>query len=131
VSPGSALQTGQSATVNWTVQNSVNAETDGSFSERVTIRNTGNSQVVSDTVQAYDQSVSGAIGAGQTRSRQVSITLPNGSAAAGSLEVTVTTDTLNNVAEQNSGGTAEANNARSITIVTTLAPYPDLQVASL
>jgi hypothetical protein len=131
VTPPSGLQSGQSATVSWTTRNNGTAATPGSFTERVTVRNTGTAQVIVNRTLFYDEAASGAINPSATRNRQLSITLPDGPGGAGNLEVTVTTDTLNNIFEQNGGGTAEANNAASISITTTLAPYPDLQVASL
>lgn len=131
IAPPSGLQSGQSATVSWTTRNNGTAATAGSFTERVSVRNTGTSQIIVNRTLLYDEAASGAINPGATRPRQLAITLPDGPAGAGNLEVTVTTDTLNNIFEQNGGGTAEANNATSVNITTTLAPYPDLQVAGL
>jgi len=131
IAPPSGLQSGQSATVSWTTRNTGNAGTSGSFTERVSVRNTGNGQIIVNRTLFYDETASGSINPGQTRNRQLAITLPDGPTGAGNLEITVTTDTLNNIFEQNGGGTAEANNAASISITTTLAPYPDLQVTSL
>lgn len=131
LNPTSGLQSGQSTTVQWATRNNGTAATPASFTERVTVRNTATSQIVVDRTLFYDEALSGAINPGQTRTRQLVVALPDGPAGVGALEVTVATDAFNNVFEQNVGGTAEANNASSVNINTTLAPYPDLQVASL
>jgi uncharacterized protein (DUF697 family) len=133
VSPPSGLQSGDSATVQWTVQNAGNAATAGSFTDRVTIRNTATSLIIVNNTLLYNESDpgNGPIAPGGTRARQLSFTLPDGTNSVGNLEVTVTTDTLNNILELNSGGSGEANNASSTNITTTLAPYPDLLVHSV
>ena len=131
LTPPSGLQSGQSATVQWTLRNDGTASTIGVFTDRVTVRNTATSQILVNRTLLYDESAAGSIPPSGTRARQLTIMLPDGPASVGTLAATVTTDALNNVFEQNGGGTAEANNARSINIVTTLAPYPDLQVTSL
>jgi hypothetical protein len=131
LNPPSGLQSGQSATVQWTVRNNGTAPTPGAFTDRISVRNNGTSQILVNRALPYDPATGGFIAPSETRVRQLVITLPDGTASVGTLEVTVTTDTLNNVFEQNAGGTAEANNATSITTTTTLAPYPDLEVASL
>ena len=131
VTPSAGLQSGQPATVNWTVQNSGNATANSSFTDRVLIRNTGSGQVIVNSTLPYDVGAGGPLNPGDTRNRSLNIILSDGAAGAGLLEVTVTTDTLNNVVEQNALATGEANNATSTNITTTVAPYPDLQVHSL
>ncbi|MBK7999158.1 MAG: putative Ig domain-containing protein [Verrucomicrobia bacterium] len=131
INPSAGLQSGQSATLQWTTRNNGNAATPGSFTERVTVRNMSSGQIVVNRTLFYDESLNGPINPGQTRPRQILVAIPDGNRGAGNLEVTVTTDTLNGIFEQNGGGTGEANNASSINITTTLAPYPDLQIASV
>ncbi len=131
ITPPTGLQSGQGVTVSWNTINNGTAPAPSSFTERVTVRNTGTSQTIVNRTLLYDDAALGTINGGQSRARQLALTLPEGPASVGNLEVTVTTDTLNNIFEQNSGGTGEANNAASITTTTTLATYPDLQVASL
>jgi len=131
VTPSSGLKSGQSATVQWTTLNNGNAETVGSFSEQVTIRNTANNQIIVSHILLYDETLEGALAPGQTRPRLLEVTLPDGPSGAGTLEVTVTTDVYNQIPEQNSSGTGESNNSTVIDIATTLAQYPDLQVAAL
>lgn len=131
INPASGLQSGQSATLQWTTRNNGNAATPGSFTERVTVRNLTSGQIVVNRTLFYDESLNGPVNPGQSRPRQILVAIPDGNPGAGNLEVTVTTDTLNGIFEQNGGGTGEANNASSINITTTLAPYPDLQVAGI
>ena len=51
--------------------------------------------------------------------------------ALSSLLLTVTADVFNNIFEYNTNGTAELNNSTAITVLSTIAPYPDLQVVNL
>lgn len=133
VTPGSGVQSGQGITVNWTVQNSGGAPTASSFTDRVTVRNTANNQILVNSTVLYDQSqpANGPIAAAGQRTRQLAVTLPDGTNSVGTLEVTVTTDTLNNFLEQNGAGTGEANNASAVQFSSTIAPYPDLRISDL
>jgi len=131
LNPPSGLQSGASVAVAWTTVNNGSAATAGSFTERVTIRNTGTSQIIATGTLLYDESLGGPLAPTSTRPRALVLNLPDGPASVGPLEVTVTTDYLNNLFEQNIGGTGEANNATTINTSATLAPYPDLRVLSL
>jgi hypothetical protein len=131
ITPNASLQSGQNLLVRWTTRNEGTAATGGSFTEQVTVRNTGTSQVLVSRTLAYDDATSGPIEPAQSRARSLSIQLPDGSGSAGALQVTVTTDTLNNLTEQNGSSTAEANNSASINTTASLAPYPDLQTLQL
>ncbi|MBL9167083.1 MAG: putative Ig domain-containing protein [Verrucomicrobiales bacterium] len=131
LTPNANLQSGQSVLVRWTTRNEGAAATGSSFTEQVTVRNTGTSQVLVSRTLAYDDATSGPIEPAQSRARSLSIQLPDGSGSAGALQVTVTTDTLNNLTEQNGSSTAEANNSASINTTASLAPYPDLQTIQL
>jgi hypothetical protein len=132
VAPASVLS-GQGIIVGWTDQNSGGAATASSFTDRVTVRNTGTGQILVNSTLLYDASLgsNGPILPGGSRVRQLAVVLPDGAAAVGTLEATVNTDTANNIPEQNAGGTGEANNSASTTFTSTLAPYPDLRVASI
>lgn len=133
VTPPAGLRSGDPFTVNWTVRNSGALATSGAFTDRVSVRNTTLNQIVLNTTLAYNpaDAGNGAIAPGTQRNRQLALTLPAGAAGAGNLEVTVTTDTFNQLAEYNTGGTGEANNGRTANFSSTLAPYPDLQVIAL
>ena len=53
--------------------------------------------------------------------QQFTMTLPQGSAGAGTLQVTVTTDSNNAVTEDNPSGTAQTNNTATISVSSSLA----------
>ncbi|HSH17333.1 MAG TPA: CARDB domain-containing protein, partial [Verrucomicrobiae bacterium] len=133
VAPGAGLKSGDPFTVNWTVRNEGQLATGGSFADRVVVRNTTLNQIILNTTLAYTpaDAGNGPITPGTQRNRQLALTLPAGASGAGSLEVTVTTDTANQIAEYKVGGTGEANNSRVANFSSTLAPYPDLRVLSL
>ncbi len=133
VTPPAGLKSGDPFTVNWTVRNAGALATGGSFTDRVSVRNTALNQIILNTTLAYNpaDAGNGPIAPGTQRNRQLALTLPAGASGAGSLEVTVTTDTLNQLAEYNIGGTGESNNSNSTTFNSTLAPYPDLRVIAL
>jgi hypothetical protein len=127
-----APQSGQQVTVNWNDANIGNGPTLNSFDDHVTVVNTTTGQTLVSQDVLYDASSLGNIAAsGGSAARSLSFGLPPGNAGVGNLSVMVTTDSQNNVAESNSGGTGETNNTSSIVAAATLAPYPDLQVGSL
>ncbi len=128
VSPPSGLQSGGAATVQWLDQNIGTGPVDRSFTDRVTIRHAVTGIILADSTLFYDESnpSNGAIAPGATRQRQLTVRLPDGTASVGVLQLTVTTDAQNDISENN-----EANNSHSTNVTTTLAPYPDLLVASV
>jgi len=127
VSPSTGLQSSGAATIQWTDQNIGSGATGGSFTDRITIRNAAN-QVLVDTFLPYNVSDSGngPIAPQGTRNRQITVTLPDGTNSVGVLQVTVTVDAQNAIAESN-----EANNSTTFGFSVTLAPYPDLQVTNV
>src|SRR5690606_25376722 len=97
--------------------------TAGGFSERLVVRNaTGNQNIVLATVAS-----DGALGAGESRTGTYEVTWPQGLAAHGNIQFTVTTDILDGVVEANDAGTGESNNATVANIVSA----PDLIIANL
>jgi subtilase family serine protease len=133
VSPPAGLKSGDPFTVNWTVRNNGAIATGGAFADRVSVRNVTLNQIILNTTLAYNpaDAGNGPIAPATQRNRQLALTLPAGAGGAGSLEVTVTTDTANQIAEYNAGGTGESNNSTTTPFSSTLAPYPDLQVIAL
>ncbi len=131
LTPSSGLQSGQPVSVAWTTRNDGSTAATGSFQERVLIRQSSSGQVLATRILTYDEAVAGPILPGAGRSRQATLTLPDGPTGAGALEVTVLTDASNLLFEQNPAGTAEANNSATLPVTSTLAPYPDLEIASL
>ncbi len=133
VTPASGLKSGDGFTVNWTVRNDGALATGGAFSDRVIVRNTTLNQIILNSTLLYDpaQPGNGPLAPGSQRARQLPLTLPAGATGAGALEIAITTDTFNQIAEVNSGGTGEANNSRTTNVTAALAPYPDLQITGL
>jgi hypothetical protein len=128
-----SFQSGASLTAQWNTVNNGNVQTGSGFYDRVRVRNTNTAEVLVDTPVFYNPGTvgNGAIPSGGSRVRSHTFTLPDGPRAAGELEVSVTTDTLNNLLELNGTGTGEANNGAAVFVTTTLAPYPDIQVVNL
>ncbi len=120
-------QSGGTIDVSWTTRNSGGVAVTAAVADRVTVRNAFGVVLANQLVAPP----SAAFPPGASANRSTSVTLPPGPAATGALEVTVTTDALNAVAEQNESGTGEANNAAGTTVNATLAPYADLRVAAL
>ena len=131
--PATGLQSGSALVVRWEDANSGGVATGGSWSDSVTIKNTATGEVLASASVPYDPASggNGDIAPGQSRSRQYAFTLPDGSRGAGPIMITVTVDSGNKVFEFNASGDAETNNTASVTQTATIAPYPDLQVASL
>ncbi len=130
--PATGVTTGSSVLVQWTVRNNGSAPVSRSFTDRVTLRNRATGLLLDTRLAFDDLAVNGPLSAGASRSRSVTVHVPDGPAAAGLADLSVTTDTLNNVAEGNDLGTAEANNTTVAPAVSVeLSPYPDLRVLGL
>ncbi len=136
VSPSSGLQSGDNVTVDWSDANTGNGPVNGAFYDHVVVQNltTGNTVDTADVY--YDPNASGPIAAGGSAARQLDFTLPQGTAGAGQLQVTVTTNYYNQVFEYNTAGpggtsTAQSNNSASDAFSATLAAYADLAVSNV
>ncbi len=126
VSP-TAPVTGQSVTVGWADANTgAGPATTGRY-DLVQVKNLTTGQTLVSATPYY----SDTLAAGGSAARTYTFPLPNGTAGAGQLQVTVTTDYYNNVFEYNAAGTAESNNTATTTVTSTVAAYPDLTVANL
>jgi hypothetical protein len=125
------LNSGTNVTFQWQDTNSGSGIALASWYDHVTIVNTNTGVTLLDTEVFYDTSSLGPLTNGTARNRLIATTLPNGANGAGTLLFTVTVDQFNNVFEYNPGGTAELNNASTITAISGIAPYPDLQVTGL
>src|SRR5207253_10116794 len=68
---------------------------------------------------------------GDARASQLTMTLPQGSAGARHIQVTVTTDNYGQIFEYTGAGTAETNNSATTTVTAALAPYADLAVSNV
>jgi len=118
--------TGASLTVRWSTANRGNATTAGPLTDRVVVRNSTGSVVA--TASTTDST--GPLAPNQSRTRELTLQLPDGAAANGALAVEVSADSTGTVREANAAGTGEANNLAIVTVTGTLAPYPDLQPQS-
>ncbi|MBN9691849.1 MAG: putative Ig domain-containing protein [Verrucomicrobia bacterium] len=124
--PNSVLS-GGIVTVQWTARNRGLGAVTNAFSDRVVIRNAAGTVLATRLVT---DATTGLAPQG-TVVRSTTITLPDGPSATGDLEVEVSLDALNALAESNDTGTGEANNRSAVPLQGTLAPYPDLQVVGL
>ena len=130
VLPGS-LQSGNQATVNWMDQNIGNAAVNASFYDYVLVQrvNPDNSLTY---IASGDVNGNNTLAAGATSGAQsFNFTLPDGSPGVGNFVVTLTTDNGQSVPEyDNNGNPAYGNNSATTNFTSTLAAYPDLQVAN-
>ncbi|HAV61612.1 MAG TPA: hypothetical protein DCY13_04515, partial [Verrucomicrobiales bacterium] len=124
------VQSGQEMTVRWEDFNNGIAPARATWHDRLVVVNTGTGATLLDTTVLHSTTTLGELAPGATRLRQYTWRLPNGTAGTGTLQFTVTVDGYNGVYEHNAGGTAEANNSATAQITSTLAAYPDLEVAS-
>ncbi len=121
---------GQNVTVNWNDLNAGNGATNASWTDHVVVTNTTTGQTIATLDVPYDAATSGNIPSNGLSARTTSFQLPNGTAGAGNLTITVTTDYDNTIAEYYPGNVGESNNSSAINFVSTLTAYPDLQVTS-
>ena len=113
-------------TITWNDQNS-GGDLTQSFNDHVMVLNANTGQTLVDTNVFYNATLPGAtIPAGQSSARRsYSLTLPDGDAGTGTLQVTVTTDYNNLFLPPPSG------HAVTVSTVSSLANYPDLEVTNL
>ncbi len=130
LTPSSGLQSSGTLLVNWTDATTGSIPTPGAFTDSVTIKNLTTNQVLTAVSVPYDPGTpgNGAILPGGSRNRQFSYRLPDGSAGVGIIQVTVTTNSSQSISESD---TTFTNNTAATSETSTLALYPDLQVANL
>jgi hypothetical protein len=133
-----SLQSGGAVVVRWNDTNSGDRAAQGSWHDRLVIRNATTGEVLHSVASQYNTAVAGnaPVAPGASLARQMAFTLPGGIRGAGEIEFSVTTDVFQHVFEYNAlgsggGSTAEANNVTTLTLASELAPSPDLQVANL
>ena len=119
---------GQQITISWNDANTGAATAAGPWYDQIQVINTTTGQSLLDTTQYY---ASNSMAAGGNAARSYALTLPNGSAGAGVLQVTVTVNSNNDVFEYNSSLTAQSNNSSSMNVTSAAVSYPDLTVANL
>ena len=138
ISPASP-QSGNQVTVTWTDANTGLGNVTQSFDDSVEVDNVSTGQTLATATVPYDVTAAlGTLAAGSASApRQFAFMLPDGVSGVGNLKITVTTDSNDGIFEYDNntipGGhaVAEANNSTSITAVSTLAPYADLQVTGV
>ena len=133
VDPPTGIHSGANLVIHWTDSNTGNSPTGASFNELVTVRNITTGATLLNQSVFYDQNApgNGPIAGGDSRTRQLSMRLPDGSSGVGSLEFSVTVDSTFLIVEYADGTEAEANNTTKVNRNSTLSPYPDLQVTGL
>jgi Ca2+-binding RTX toxin-like protein len=125
--PAGELRTGEELTLTWTTENRGIVPTDMVWNDRITIVNVATGQTVGSVTVPYNgASAEGSIPPGESRSRTYTLRLPAGSAAVGTLRITVAVD-----ADNPAGSGVLANNRASVDRVVTLAPYADLVVSNV
>ncbi|NLS91835.1 MAG: hypothetical protein GXX96_06600, partial [Planctomycetaceae bacterium] len=124
-------RSGDQMAVRWRIENQGDGPADQAFSDRVRVVNTDTGQTLLVHTIKYDPAHSAVIGSGQGRDRQVNLTLPEGSASVGQLEITVILDVDNEVFEYHPSVDAEGNNLSVLPVTCVLAPYPDLTVSGV
>ena len=119
--------------LNWTTANHGNAAVTTAFVEHVTIINQTTGATITEQDVPYDPNAAGnaAIAAGAGVARTLSITLPDGTPAVGTLLVRVTTDSTGVIFERNASGTGESNDTSAVNCTAVLAAYPDLSVSNV
>ena len=126
LAPSTNLAAGDQATVSWRVANSGDRATTGAWSDHVVVRNLSTGEVLLDQLTRVTD-LQAAVPAGSGLDRQLSFSWPAGRKAVGVFQVTVSTDSLGEVAEYNPADTGEANNSATLQITSA----PDLQISAL
>ena len=124
-------QSGGILGIRWNDTNSGQASVAGSFQDQIVVSNTTTGQTLVTGTLPYDALASGPIAAGNAANRLYTFRLPDGSAGAGSLHISVAVDAGDSVFEYNPNGTAENNNSGAIDVVSTVAAYPDLAATNI
>ena len=124
-------QTGSEVTVRWNVRNQGRAPVQEDFQERIRLIQATTGQVVVDQLIPYSIASLGSLAVDQVQPRQVQVRIPDGSASAGRLHLSVTTDASSAIFEYDAWQDAESNNTVQTTLTSSLAPYPDLRVSQV
>lgn len=126
-----SVQTGQTVTVHWRLENTGDGDVDTKFQERIRVVHDTTDELLVGAAVTYDPATEGVIAAGGGIDRTQVIAIPHGSGAVGEFTVTIATDAEDDLYEFNSLGDAQVNNAAATMLSVTLAPYPDLVTTSV
>ena len=124
-------ESSQHVTINWTDLNAGNGSTGSSWTDYLVVTNTTTGQTLATADVPYDATINGNLASNGSSARSYSFRMPDGTAGVGNLQVSVTTDYNNTIAEYYPGNVGESNNSTTMTVASTLASYPDLQVSGL
>ena len=138
VTPTTGVQSGASLVLNWQDSNTGTAAVNAAFTDHVVIVNSTTGQTLATTDLPYNPTAAGnsPIAAGGSLARQYDYTLPLGSAGAGNIQFTVTTNYYHQIFEHNTSGpggssTAFSNNTSSTSLTAALAPYAVLSTSNV
>ncbi|MBK6595661.1 MAG: hypothetical protein IPG23_24860 [Burkholderiales bacterium] len=131
----SAPKTGDLITLNWNDINNGNTAVKAGWYDRIKVTNQSTGQMLVDQQLRFDPPPGDTLQVGASASRSYSFRLADGNAGAGNLLIQITTDQntsgVGSVVEANAAGTGDTNNGANLSLTSTLAPYPDLQISSL
>jgi len=113
---------GETLTIAWTAQNA-GAVAAPATTERLIVTNLTTGAVLADRSLSL-----AALAAGGTLARSQTVTLPDGTAGVGQIQVRVISDAGSAVFEETAG---EGNNTATGLVTSTLATYPDLTITSI
>ena len=123
--PASGFAARSSVTFAWTTANAGTLATpSGGWTETISVRNVSTGATIN---LATFRETGGALAAGASRTRSLSITWPSGVDSTGVFDFTVTVDSADEVTEFNPDGTGESNDTTVLRVVSA----PDLQVGGL
>ncbi len=131
VAPATGVQSGEALVVQWSDSNTGLGPVTASFTDKITVVNTTTGVTIGTGVVSYNEGPSGPIAAGSSVAQQFSFTLPAGAPGVGQIQFTVATNAGGTVVEGNPSGTATTNDTASVSVASTIAPYPDLTVTNL
>jgi hypothetical protein len=122
---------GSALTISWEDANTGLGATVGSWNDLLVISNPATGARLLETAVPYAAATEGSLAPGASKARAYSFRLPDGPEGTGALAIQVTVDAGNSEFEYNAAGTGENNNTASVSVTSTLAPYPDLLVTSI
>ncbi len=139
VGPTTGLQSGGTLAVTWIDADTGTGPVTGAFTDHVVVKNLTTGLTLATADLPYDPTAAGngPIAVGGSVARAFNYTLPLGSAGAGQIQVTVTTNDYNQVFEYNTAGpggtsTATSNNTPPpVSVTAALAPYADLAASNV
>jgi subtilase family serine protease len=125
------IQTGDGILLTYRVDNIGTGYAPISYVQKIELINSDTNQLLLAQTLIQDPALPGLLDPGQGHDRQFTLTVPDGSASVGQLEISVVVDPFDDIYEYNASGGAEDNNEASTVVTATLAAYPDLAVVEV